>query len=369
MPTGLTATAAAYNKIVLNWNDVSNNETGFEIVRSTTTSTGTYAPIGTAPGNSTSYTDSGLTASKAYFYKIRAITASSESAFTNFVTATTPAAPSTPAAPTQLSAIGGANNSITLTWQDNSTNESGFRVYRSTDGNTFTLLSTVGANNNAFTDMTTSPLSLYYYYVVGYNGGGEGVKSNTVQFEAGNNPPAITSLTNMYGKTGQTAIEDFTITDDPGDVVTVKITKKPAFVSISKISGSDYRITIDPTNDNVGFHNLTVVATDNNGASSSVNFSIVVADAKTRSVFVNLGATGKAAPAPWNNWLGNKAAGNTITNLLDENNVATTFSITTVNGWTGTTIIGHISGNNSGIVPDAVLESGLADRSAKNDSY
>ena len=30
------------------------------------------------------------------------------------------------------------------------------------------LLGTVGANNNAFTDMTTAPLTLYYYYVVGY---------------------------------------------------------------------------------------------------------------------------------------------------------------------------------------------------------
>ena len=52
LPDRFTATATAYNKIGLNWNDVSNNETGFEIVRSATTSTGTYVPIGTAPGNS-----------------------------------------------------------------------------------------------------------------------------------------------------------------------------------------------------------------------------------------------------------------------------------------------------------------------------
>lgn len=361
LPTGLTATATAYNKIVLSWNDVSDNETGFEVVRSSTTSTGTYIPVGTAPGNSTSYTDSGLLASKAYYYKIRAITASSESVFTNFVTATTTAAPSTPVAPTQLSATGGANNSVTLTWQDNSTNESGFRVYRSTNGTTFTLLATVGTNNNAYTDMTTAPLTLYYYYVAGYNSGGEGAKSNTVQFEAGNNAPAINSLTNMFGKTGQTVNEDFTITDDPGDVITVKILQKPAFVTVTNTGGSDYRITINPTNDNVGFYTLTLVATDNNEASTSTTFSIVVADTKTRSVFVNLGAAGKSAPAPWNNWLGTKAAGNSITNLKDENNIATTFSVTTMNGWSGTTILGHMSGNNAGVLPDAVLESGLAD--------
>ncbi|HUQ67504.1 MAG TPA: fibronectin type III domain-containing protein [Flavitalea sp.] len=361
VPGSLTATATAYNKIVLNWTDLSSNETGFEVVRSSTTSTGTYVPVGIAPANSTTYTDSGLTASKAYYYKIRAVTTSSESVFTNFVTATTLAAPATPVAPSQLSATGGANNSITLTWQDNSTNESGFRVYRSTDGVTYSLKSTVGANNNAYTDISTQALTLYYYYVAGYNGGGEGLKSNIVQFEAGNNSPVITSLANMFGKTGQPVNEDFTITDDPGDVVTVKILSKPAFISISNTGGSGYRLTINPTNDNVGFYNLTLVATDNNGSSASANFSIVVADAKTRSVFLNLGAAGKTAPAPWNNWLGNKAAGNTISNLTDENNLASTFSVTTVNGWSGTTILGHLSGNNSGIVPDAVLESGLAD--------
>ena len=361
VPTGLSATATAYNKIVLNWSDVSNNETGFEVVRSSTTSTGTYVPIGTAAGNSTSYTDSGLTASKAYFYKIRAVTASSESPFTNFVTATTLAAPATPVAPSQLSAIGGVNNSITLTWQDNSTNESGFRVYRSTDGVSYSLLSTVGTNNNAYTDMATSALTLYYYYVAGYNGGGEGTKSNVVQFKAGNNAPMITSLGNMFGKTGQSVTEDFTISDDPGDVINLKIINKPAFVNVTNTGGSDYRITINPTNDNVGFYTLTLVATDNNGASTSASFSIVAADAMTRSVFVNFGAAGKTAPAPWNNWLGNKAAGNIISNLVDEKNEATTFSVTTVNGWSGTTTLGHLSGNNSGIVPDAVLESGLAD--------
>lgn len=361
VPTGLTATATAYNKIRLNWNDVSDNETGFEIVRSSTTSTGTYVPIGTAPANSTTYTDSGLIASKAYYYKVRAVTASSESVFTNFATATTPAAPATPVAPTQLSAVGGANNSISLTWQDNSTNETGFRIYRSTDGITYSLSGTVGANNNAFTDANTSALTLYYYYVAGYNGGGEGAKSNVVQYEAGNNAPAISSLGNMYGKTGQTSTEDFVVSDDPGDIVTVKIINKPAFINISNTGGSGYRITIDPTNDNVGFYTLTVVATDNNGTSSSANFSITVADAKTRSVFVNFGAAGKTAPSPWNNWLGNRAAGNVINNLVDESNTPTTFSLTTVNSWTGTTTLGHLTGNNSGVAPDAVLESGLAD--------
>jgi fibronectin type 3 domain-containing protein len=361
LPTALTATATDYNKIRLTWNDVSSNETGFEIVRSSTTGTGTYVPVGTAPANSIFFTDSGLVASKAYFYKIRAVAAGSESVFTNFVSATTLAAPATPIAPAPLLATGGPNNTVSLTWQDNSTNETGFRVYRSTDAVAYTLLATVGANNNAYIDLNTTPLTHYYYYVAGYNGSGEGAMSNIIKFEAGNNAPVIASLGNMFGKTGQTASEDFTITDDPGDTIAVTIINKPAFINVSKIDSYSYRLIINPTNDNVGSFNITVVATDNNGASASQNLSIVVADAKTRSVFVNFGAAGKTAPAPWNNWLENKAAGNMISNLADEAGVATTFSLSTVNAWTGTTLLGHISGNNSGAAPDAVLESGLAD--------
>ncbi len=45
-PTSLSAAAITYNKIGLTWSDLSNNETGFEIVRSTTID-GTYNSVGT----------------------------------------------------------------------------------------------------------------------------------------------------------------------------------------------------------------------------------------------------------------------------------------------------------------------------------
>jgi dienelactone hydrolase len=360
MPSNLKATAVAFNKIKLDWADNSNNETGFEIVRSAT-STGTYLPVGTTAADAVTYTDSGLTASKAYYYKIRSVTAGSESAFTAAATATTPAAPPTPVAPTELTAVQGVNNSISLTWNDNSSNETSFKVYRSTDGSVFASIASVIANGNAYTDVNTAPLTQYYYYVVGVNASGEGAKSNIVQVKAGNNAPVINGLGAMFAKTGVTTTQDFTVTDDPGDQLTVKINNKPAFVTIENVADQNYRITLQPTNNNVGQYTLTLVATDNGGKSSSNQFVITVGDNKTRSVFINLGAAGKAAAAPWNNWLGNRSAGNIISNLKDENNVTTTFSLTTVSSWSTTTVLGHLSGDNSGIAPDAVLESGLAD--------
>ena len=107
-----------------------------------------------------------------------------------------------------------------------------------------------------------------------------------------------------------------------------------------------------------------MVATDSKGKQSTQTITIHVADKNTKSVYVNLGSSGKTAPLPWNNWLGARTAGSVISNLKDEANVATTFDITAVSGWSTLTNLGHITGNNSGVVPDAVLQSGIADNGA-----
>src|SRR5205085_7599917 len=93
--------------------------------------------------------------------------------------------------------------------------------------------------------------------------------------------------------------------------------------------GTNYRITAAPTINDVGFKDIKVVATDSKGKQSTQTITIHVADKNTRSVYVNLGSSGKTAAAPWNNWLGARGAGNVINNLKDENNVVTTFDITT----------------------------------------
>ena len=55
-----TETMLQSDKITLNWSDRSNNETGFEIWRSTSYS-GPYALVYTTAPNITTYTDAGLT--------------------------------------------------------------------------------------------------------------------------------------------------------------------------------------------------------------------------------------------------------------------------------------------------------------------
>lgn len=86
-------------------------------------------------------------------------------------TSTTPqssSAASTIVAPTNLTAAAKDTSQITLTWQDNSTNESGFKIYRSTDGVSFSRIATVGANVTSYTNTGLTAGTTYYYEVKAY---------------------------------------------------------------------------------------------------------------------------------------------------------------------------------------------------------
>ena len=69
-------------------------------------------------------------------------------------------------APTSLS-VAASQTRLDLTWQDNSSNETGFEVRRSTDGPTgsFPLIATTGANATAYADTGLTPEKQYCYKV------------------------------------------------------------------------------------------------------------------------------------------------------------------------------------------------------------
>lgn len=70
------------------------------------------------------------------------------------------------AAPTNLTATSPSKGVITLNWVDNSNNETGFSVERSTSLSTgFVEIAQVGANTNSYTDRTVARKTTYYYRV------------------------------------------------------------------------------------------------------------------------------------------------------------------------------------------------------------
>jgi titin len=84
-----------------------------------------------------------------------------------------------PTAPTNLTAYASACDQIDLTWQDNSDNETQFRIERSTNGSDYSEIDSVGADITSYSDTTVAENTTYWYRVRAYNSYGYSGYSNT----------------------------------------------------------------------------------------------------------------------------------------------------------------------------------------------
>jgi hypothetical protein len=169
----LAATTVSLNQIDLSWSDNSTDETGFKIERSTDGTT--FAEVASVGANVTTYSDTGLTESTTYYYRVRAHNTGGDSDYSNTASTTT-----IPAAPTNLAATAASLNQIDLSWSDNSTGETGFKIERSTDaGIIFTEIGTVGANVTTYADTGLTPATPYSYRVRASSVVGDSDYSNT----------------------------------------------------------------------------------------------------------------------------------------------------------------------------------------------
>ena len=94
-PSGLTATAKSATRIDLTWTDNAATEDGFRIERCTgvvnvTCADADFAQIAQTGPNTTTYSDTGLSAATAYSYRVRAFNGAGNSAYSNAATAITP---------------------------------------------------------------------------------------------------------------------------------------------------------------------------------------------------------------------------------------------------------------------------------------
>jgi hypothetical protein len=95
-----------------------------------------------------------------------------------------------PAAPSSLSAQSVAYNQVSLAWTDNSSNETGFKVERSTDSVNFVEVASLGAGARAYTDIAVAANSRYAYRARAYNSVGASAYSNTVSVTTPDVAPA-----------------------------------------------------------------------------------------------------------------------------------------------------------------------------------
>jgi cellulose 1,4-beta-cellobiosidase len=164
-PTGVTVSATSSSSVSLTWTASTDNVgvTGYDIYRGSTLA-GTSA--------TTSFTDTGLTASTQYTYTVKAFDAAGNlSPASAAVTATTGSAgggdTTPPSTPTNVTAGSVTSTSVSLSWSPSTDNVgvAGYRVYRGS-----ALAGTTASTS--FTDTGLTPSTQYSYTVVAYDAAG-----------------------------------------------------------------------------------------------------------------------------------------------------------------------------------------------------
>ena len=110
---------------------------------------------------------------------------------------------SAPSPPTNLKATADSAPRIDLTWQDNSSNENGFRVQRRVDGSDEWInIGTTAANVTMFSDGGVLPATLYHYRVRALGPTVDSEFSNEAMAMTPALPPTVTGFAPMSGPVG-----------------------------------------------------------------------------------------------------------------------------------------------------------------------
>ncbi len=194
-PSNLAGAAISASQINLVWSDNSANEQGFRLERCKGSASvcdtypANFAQIAELGPNVTSYSDTGLLSSTPYSYRVRAFNVSGNSPYSNTDETITPSAPHPPVAPSNLTATAVSSTQVNLTWQDNSTTESGFNIERCPgtaafcDANpaSFAYVTSRGVNNTSYSDTGRAPNTTYSYRVRASNADGYSAYTNTAE--------------------------------------------------------------------------------------------------------------------------------------------------------------------------------------------
>lgn len=353
-PTSLVASGVSAQSIELSWNDNSNNETEFEIFRSVGDNTNyrLLATRGSNAGATATYIDEGLFSNVLYYYQVRAKGAGGLSSFSteassrtlNTVPVINQVADFTIRYDVpyvlNLTATDGDGESMTL---DPGTLPS-FAVFNPTGNGTGTI--TFSA---ALSHLGSYPVRVIVTDVQG----GKDTADFVVTVNS-NYVPVINAVTNVTLDEGAVQVRNLTANDQDGNGSLVwDGTGLPAFVQLNDLGNGQATLTVSPGFASAGVYNVELKVNDGNGGSGTRALVITVNDKDPGGgvYYVNMLNPGyQAAPSPWNNISSTATA--TLTSEAGQSGPVT-FSILSApwNSW----YEGATTGNNSGIVPDAVI--------------
>jgi len=164
--TLLNAASITQTGFTLNWTDNASNETEFLIKQRVNGVTVTNKA--TVNANIQTVNITGLSVSTTYEYQVCADYYGSSLIFDGATCSATLSVTTIPNAPTSTPATGLTENSVTLNWVDNDSNESGYYIYRNGS-----IIATLGADLETYADTTVLHSTTYSYMICAYTSGGE----------------------------------------------------------------------------------------------------------------------------------------------------------------------------------------------------
>ncbi|HEY6788444.1 MAG TPA: malectin domain-containing carbohydrate-binding protein, partial [Trebonia sp.] len=189
-PTNLTVTPGAAGA-TLHWTaSTSGSPTSYSIYRGTATDGEATTPVGTVSGTTTTFTDTGLTNGKTYFYNVAANNSTGVSPDSNEVSVSPGPATTVPPAPTGLTA-NPTNDEIDLTWNP-SAGATSYSIYRGTAPGAEGATAVGTTSTDSFNDTGLTNGTGYYYTIAASNAAGTSAKTaetNTVPTAAVVAPP------------------------------------------------------------------------------------------------------------------------------------------------------------------------------------
>jgi uncharacterized protein (TIGR02145 family) len=126
-----------------------------------------------------------------------------------------------PLAPSNLQGVASSTSQINLSWTDNSTNETGFKIERRTGSANYAVVGTVNADVLLFSDTGLTPNTTYIYRVYAFNSVGKSITySNEVTITTLALPILTTTAATSITQT--TATSGGTISSDGGSAITAR---------------------------------------------------------------------------------------------------------------------------------------------------
>ncbi|MBP6821474.1 MAG: carboxypeptidase regulatory-like domain-containing protein, partial [Acidobacteria bacterium] len=160
---------------------------------------------------------------------------------------------SQPVAPTLLYSTVWSWDQVSLRWNDNSTNEDGFKIERCVGDNctNFVPFATVAANTTSFTNTGLTGRTWYRYRVRAFNLAGESVPTN-IESVLTSEPPSFSITGRLTDRDGR-GLENYSIVLTGSQGGFARTDRSGYYRLTSVTAGGNYRVTVQSPGPRIGF--------------------------------------------------------------------------------------------------------------------